>query len=150
MNPSKPDSLLRAIAVVAIAFGLLTIVSGGLTLFGGEAARRSAGAYVPFVLWFNFAAGFAYVAAGAGLWLARRWAAWLAAAIAAATLLVFAAFGVHVMTGGAYEMRTVAAMTLRSAVWLAIAWLAQRRLRTLSGTGPRQSGHAHSGRMPGP
>ncbi len=128
MNHSKPDLLLRAMAVLAIAFGLLTIASGGRTLFGGDAARQSAGAYVPFVLWFNFAAGFAYVVAGAGLWLARQWAARLAAAIAAATLLVFAAFGVHVMTGGAYEMRTVAAMTLRSVVWLAIAWLASRRV----------------------
>ena len=54
---------------------------------------------------------------------------WLASAIATATLLVFAAFGVHVMTGGAYEMRTVAAMTLRSVLWLGIAWLAKRRVR---------------------
>src|SRR5512140_1061656 len=124
MKPSKPDLLLRAVAVLAIAFGLLTIVSGGRTLFGAEAVRQSAGAYVPFVLWFNFVAGFAYVVAGAGLWLQRLWAVRLAAAIAAATLLVFAAFGVHVMTGGAYELRTVAAMTLRSLVWLGIAWLA--------------------------
>jgi hypothetical protein len=128
MKPSKPDLLLRAMAVLAIAFGVLTIFSGGRTLFGPEAVRQSAGAYVPFVLWFNFAAGFAYVVAGAGLWLQRLWAARLAAAIAAATLLVFAAFGVHVLTGGAYEMRTVAAMTLRSLVWLGIAWLASRRV----------------------
>lgn len=128
MKPAKPDLLLRAMAVLAIAFGLLTIVSGGRTLFGAEAVRQSAGAYVPFVLWFNFAAGFAYVVAGAGLWLQRLWAARLAAAIAAATLMVFAAFGVHVMTGGAYEMRTAAAMTLRSVVWLGIAWLASRRV----------------------
>jgi hypothetical protein len=128
MKPSKPELLLRAVAVLAIAFGVLTIFSGGRTLFGPEAVRQSAGAYVPFVLWFNFAAGFAYVVAGAGLWLQRLWAARLAAAIAAATLLVFAAFGVHVLTGGAYEMRTVAAMTLRSLVWLGIAWLASRRV----------------------
>ena len=127
MKAAKPDLLLRTMAVLAIAFGLLTIASGGRTLFGAEAVRQSAGAYVPFVLWFNFAAGFAYVVAGAGLWLQRLWAVRLAAAIAAATLLVFAAFGVHVMTGGAYEMRTVAAMTLRSVVWLGIAWLASRR-----------------------
>jgi hypothetical protein len=137
MNHSKPDLLLRAMAVLAIAFGLLTIASGGRTLFGAEAVRQSAGAYVPFVLWFNFAAGFAYVVAGTGLWLQRLWAARLAAGIAAATVLVFAAFGVHVMTGGAYETRTVAAMTLRSVVWLAIAWLGGSRIRTLQGTAPR-------------
>ena len=128
MNSSNPGPLLRGVAAAAIAFGLLTIGSGGLTLFGGEAARRSAGAYVPFVLWFNFIAGFAYVAAGLGIWWKRRWAGVLAAVLAAATLLVFAAFGVHVLRGGAYEVRTVAAMTLRSALWIAIAWLCLRRL----------------------
>ncbi len=58
-----------AISLVAVAFGLLTIKEGGTILFGGEAARAAAGNYVPFVLWFNFLAGFAYVVAGIGLWL---------------------------------------------------------------------------------
>jgi hypothetical protein len=131
MKSSSPDRLLRGVALAAIAFGLLTIGSGGLTLFGSEAARRSAGDYVPFVLWFNFIAGFGYVAAGLGIWRMRRWAAVLAAVLAAATLLVFAAFGVHVLQGGAYEMRTVAAMTLRSTVWITIAWLCLHRLPRL-------------------
>jgi len=56
---------LRLAAVVAVAFGLLTIKEGGTILFGDEAARAAAGNYVPFVLWFNFMAGFAYVIAGA-------------------------------------------------------------------------------------
>lgn len=119
---------IRATSLVAVGFGLLTIREGGAILFGGEAAQASAGNYVPFVLWFNFLAGFAYVAAGAGLWLGRRWAAILALAIAAATLLVFAAFGAHVGSGGAYEVRTVGAMTLRSLVWAAIGWLAWHRI----------------------
>lgn len=129
MHVPAADRLLRGIALAAGAFGLLTIWAGGTTLFGGAAARQSAGAYVPFVLWFNFLAGFAYVAAAAGLWGRRRWAVALALAIAASTLVVFAAFGVHVLRGGAFEARTVAAMTLRSTVWLAIAWVAARQLR---------------------
>ena len=128
MTTSTPDRGLRAAAAVAVLFGLLTIASGGNALFGGAAARQAAGAYVPFVLWFNFLAGFAYVAAGAGLWLRRRWGATLALAIAGATLLVFVAFGVHVLRGGGYEMRTVGAMTLRTLVWIAIGWLASRRI----------------------
>jgi len=112
--------------VVAVAFGLLTLKEGGTVLFGDEAARSAAGNYVPFVLWFNFLAGFAYVVAGVGLWLQRRWAAWLALAIASATALVFAAFGVHILGHGAYEVRTVIAMTVRTAVWFVIAVLAWR------------------------
>jgi hypothetical protein len=124
---------LSVLALVAIAFGLLTLKAGGSVIFFDGEARRAAGHYVHFVVWFNFLAGFGYVLAGVGLWGLRSWAVWLAAAIAAGTLLTFAAFGVHVYTGGLYEMRTVIAMTLRSGVWLAIALLALRTLR------PRQS-----------
>lgn len=109
---------------IAVAFGIATILSGGRVLFGGEAARASAGAYVSFVLWFNFAAGFAYVVAGAGLLLWRPWAARLSLAIAAATVAVAIAFAIHVLGGGAFEMRTVGAMALRGAVWIIIAGLA--------------------------
>mgnify|MGYP003444535780 CR=1 FL=1 len=117
-----------AISLIAVGFGLLTIKEGGTILFGDAAARAAAGNYVPFVLWFNFLAGFAYVIAGIGLWRQQRWAAWLAAAIAVATALTFAAFGAHVASGGAYEQRTVIGMSLRTLVWTAIAVLAYRRL----------------------
>ena len=113
--------LIRAMSLIAVGFGLLTIKEGGAILFGGEAAQASAGNFVPFVLWFNFLAGFAYVAAGTGLWHWQRWAAWLAVVIAAATAFVFAAFGAHVHAGGAFEMRTVIAMSFRTLVWVAIA-----------------------------
>ena len=93
-----------------------------------DAARLAAGDYVSFVVWFNFLAGFAYVVAATGLAFLQRWSVRMALAIAVATLAVFAAFGVHVMTGGAFELRTVVAMTLRCAVWFAIAALGWRVL----------------------
>src|SRR5512142_1757785 len=116
----KGTIALRVAAAVAVAFGLLTIGEGGSVLFGSGEARRAAGHYVPFVLWFNFLAGFGYVAAGIGLWGRRGWALALAATILAGSALAFLAFGVHVMRGGAYETRTVAAMAVRTTVWLAI------------------------------
>lgn len=119
---------IRGAALLGVGFGLLTIREGGAVLFGDEVARAAAGQYVPFVVGFNFVAGFGYVLAGIGLWMRQPWAAWLAVAIAIATALVFAAFGAHVYTGGAYESRTVGAMMLRTAVWGAIAILAWRRL----------------------
>ncbi|HQU69031.1 MAG TPA: hypothetical protein PLI43_12670 [Albidovulum sp.] len=109
-------------AIVAVIFGLLTIVSGGRALFGGV----DMGAVVPFVLWFNFGAGFAYVLAGIGLWRGAGWAPMLALGIALATLAVFAAFLWHVWSGGAWEARTMGAMILRSGVWIGIAVLAWR------------------------
>lgn len=117
------------ISVVAIAFGLLTIKEGGTVLFVDEAARTAAGNYVPFVLWFNFLAGFAYVVAGAGLWLQKRWAVWLAGYIALATVVTFAALGIYIYAGGLYEQRTLIAMSLRSMVWIVIAVVAISALR---------------------
>jgi hypothetical protein len=112
----------------AIVFGLLTVFSGGMALFGPEAVQAKLGDTVAYVVWFNFLAGFAYVAAGAGLLGGNRWAVGLSAGIAASTLAIFAAFGVHVVSGGAYELRTVLAMGLRSVVWLAITAIAIRKI----------------------
>lgn len=118
----KQSKVLRITGGVAIAFGFLTVASGGATLLGG----LEMGAVVLFVLWFNTLAGLAYILAGLGLWQVRRWAFPLSLAIFAATLLVFAGFGLHVAQGGAFEMRTVFAMALRSAVWGAIALVARQ------------------------
>ena len=113
-------------AVVVSLFGVLTVLSGGRALFGGPEARAAVGDAVPFVLWFNFLAGFAYVTAGIGLMLRTNWAAKLSIAILVATVLVMIAFGVHVLLGGAYEMRTVWAMNLRTVVWGVVVWLVIR------------------------
>lgn len=129
MTTAKRGFRTWAISLVAVLFGLMTIKEGGAVLFGDEAARAAAGNYVPFVLWFNFVSGFAYVFAGIGLWLQQRWAIWLAIAIAAAIVLVFAAFGVHIYSGGDYEQRTVIAMSLRTLIWAVIAALAAQSLR---------------------
>ena len=48
--------------------------------------------------------------------------------LAVATLVVFVAFGVHVLAGGAFELRTVIAMTLRSGFWVTQALLLPRVL----------------------
>ena len=116
---------LKAAGAIGLVFGLLTIFSGGTALFGGEAARAAVGNAVPFVLWFNFIAGFFYVLAGMGLLLKRRSAVWLSVAMA----LVLAAFGLHIAGGGLYEMRTVGAMLLRLAVWTTIATVSWRSMR---------------------
>ncbi len=124
---ARPKSILAA-SIVAMAFGGLTIVSGGTALFGGAVLRAAYGDVVPYVLWFNFLAGFAYVLSGIGLFRSKRWAAQLAVLIAAASALVLAALAIHVATGGAFEMRTVGAMILRTGVWIVIAVLACRAL----------------------
>ena len=113
---------------MAIIFGLLTVLSGGRALFGNEAARVAVGDAVPFVLWFNFIAGFAYVDARIGLFLQHRPAVWVSIGILVATFLVMLAFGLHIAQGGAFEMRTVVAMILRTGVWAAISFVAWKHI----------------------
>ncbi len=117
---------LKAAAVVALVFGVLTVFAGGAALFGGDRTSEIVGNAVPFVLWFNFLAGFAYVAAGAGLLLRRRWALWLSFAIVTGTVLVAIFFGVHILRGGLFEIRTVGALFFRAGVWAAITIVAAR------------------------
>lgn len=105
----------------AIAFGLLTVLSGGRALFGAV----DMGAVVPFVLWFSFCAGFVYVLGGVLLLIRHRLALPVALAILIATIIVFAAFGWRIASGGAFEMRTVGAMTLRTLFWAAVLWAAR-------------------------
>ena len=113
------------LAVAAMAFGAMTLYAGGTALFGGPEARAAVGNAVPFVLWFNFFAGFVYILAGAGLLRRHRWAAYAAILLAAATALIAVAFAIHAVSGGAFEMRTVGALTVRLLFWVIVAVVAK-------------------------
>ncbi len=118
---SKRPIWIWIISFITVVFGIMTIKSGGSVLFIDGEARRIAGNYVNFVLWFNFIAGFFYIATGIGLLFQKNWALTAAIIIAVLTILIFAILGVYIYYGGEYEQRTIAAMSLRSAVWLVIA-----------------------------
>lgn len=121
--------LFTILAAVGLVFGVATVFSGGKVLFGDDAARAAVGDYVPFVVWSNFLMGFAYILAAIGLLRRQPWAAWLAVGIVAVTVSTFVGLAVHILNGGAFEPRTVAAMALRLGVWLMIASTAWRVLR---------------------
>lgn len=130
---------LRLLAIFTVVFGLATIKAGGSVLFGDGEARQAAGAYLPFVVWFNFFAGFGYIVGGIGIFQRKTWSVLVAASLAIGTLITFAFFLNHVISGGAYEVRTMLAMTLRATVWIVAtvtAWrlilLPERRFAGLS------------------
>ncbi len=118
---SKP-AWINFVAFIAFAFGGLTIFSGGSVLFLDGQARADAGAFVPFILWFNFIAGFFYIAASMGIFTWQKWGLTLSRIIFATTVVALVALVVHIASGGNYEMRTLVAMVLRSTVWLAISF----------------------------
>jgi len=117
-------------AIAAIVFGVVTVLTGGRALFGSLESRADFGNVVPFVLWFNFLAGFVYIVAGAGLLLRRRWAVYTSLFIAVSTILVFVGFGVHIIGGGVFERRTIGALTIRSLFWIAVAIVSMRAMKT--------------------
>lgn len=88
-------------AIAAIVFGVGTVLTGGRALFGSLESRADFGKAVPFVLWFNFLAGFFFIVSGAGLLLCRRWAVYTSLCVAVSTIFVFVAFGVHVISWAA-------------------------------------------------
>jgi hypothetical protein len=130
-NNTQRGPIVWTISLVAVGFGFMTLKGGGAVLFGGEAARIAAGNYVPLLLWFNFLSGFVYIAAGIGLWLQKHWAIWLTIGLLAAIAIAFAAFGIHISSGGAFEQRTVIAMSARLLIWTVIAALAARTFRRI-------------------
>ena len=122
---------LRIFSLIAIVFGLLTLKEGGTVIFDIGSARQTAGNFVPSVVWFNFLSGFFYIAAGIGLWIQKRWAASLSIALLISIVIAYMFFGIHVLSGGPYEMRTVYAMALRTFLWGVISAVSYRQMRLL-------------------
>ncbi len=97
-----------------------------------EEGRVAAGNYVPFVLWFNFLAGFLYIVAGVGILMRHSQALLIVKFLAVATLGVFILVLAHVALGGAYEVKTIIAMIFRGGVWAVIWFALTRKQKQLS------------------
>ena len=126
MNANR---IVNGVAYAAIVFGIVTVFTGGRALFGSLESRAEYGKVVPFVLWFNFLAGPVYFVTGVGLLLWKRWAVRISLFLAVSTTLVFVAFGVHVIGGGAFEKRTIGALMLRSLFWIAVTIVSMRSVK---------------------
>lgn len=121
--------LRRLMAVIAIAFGLLTILAGGRVLFGGADPG-----YVVFrpLLAFNTAMGVVYAIVGVALWRDRQWSVRAAGLIAVLNLAALGTIVVLYSSGGGVAVDSLRAMTFRSAVWLAL-WLGAWLTRPVTG-----------------
>lgn len=116
----------KILGLIAVLFAALTLFKSGQVIFGPQSARDAVGDFVPFVVQFNFVAGFLYLLAGIGIFLGRGWALGLSALIAVATLITTAFFARHLVTGGSYEMQTVGALGIRSTFWIVVTFVLWR------------------------
>jgi hypothetical protein len=119
---------LRIFSVIAVVFGLLTLKAGGSVIFNIGSMRQVEGNFVPFVVWFNFLSGSFYIAAGIGLWLQKKWAVLLSIVLMISITLAYIVFGIHVLKGGPYEMRTIYAMALRTFFWVVISIVSVKQI----------------------
>ena len=123
------NAIRRALAVVAVLFGIATLVAGGRVLLGADPGYV---VYRP-LLAYNTAMGVAYVAAGLLAWVDARRATYLAAAIFVLNGLVLGAIAWRYTHAGDVAVESLRAMTLRTGVWLVLflawAWPGRRRSR---------------------
>ena len=109
------------IAAFLILFGLLTVFMGGSVIFDLFGIRAIEGNYVLFVVWANWICGFLYLIAAYGLVKQKRWTSKLLFAAFLLLAITFAAFIMHIQSGGIYERKTIFTMTFRTMITLAIA-----------------------------
>lgn len=115
--------LQKLAALVAILFGVVTMIAGGRVLLGVDPG------YVVFLplLLYNATMGLAYVGAGVMIWRDVTRGRQLAAVIAALNLVVLVAIVVLRRTGAAVAADSVRAMTFRTVVWIVLflltSWL---------------------------
>lgn len=120
----------KALALLAVLFGVMTIFAGSRVLTGTNPG------YVVFLplLIYNTIMGFIYVGVGAIVWRNVNFGRSGAFAIFVLNLIVLAAIGITYTSGGQVAAESVRAMMLRTAIWLVIFsglwWLGRRNADT--------------------
>lgn len=123
MPRGEGGRLVRVMAVVGMAFGAVSIIAGTRVLAGVDQLDY---VVLPWLVAYNVAAGVAGVVVGAGIWLWRRWGATGAAILAGAHASILGVLVGMRLVGEAVATDSLAAMLLRSVIWLAIAGAARQ------------------------
>ncbi|MFP5355597.1 MAG: hypothetical protein ACLGIK_10700 [Gemmatimonadota bacterium] len=110
------SSLQKALAIVAIVFGIATVVAGGRVLAGGDPGYV---VYLPLLV-FNTVMGVAYMAAGGMIWRDRARGQSAAGAILLLNLLALAFIIYQYRAGSAVAVDSLRTMSFRTVVWLLI------------------------------
>lgn len=119
----------RLTAIIAVLFGIATIVVGGRVLLGSDPGYP---VYRP-LLAYNTLMGVAYVAAGILVWINVGRGMYAAATIFALNGLVLGVIGYLYAENAGVAVESLRAMTLRTVVWLVLflglAWLSRQESR---------------------
>jgi len=116
---------MRVAAGLGGLFSALAVFAGGRVLMGLDVPDY---VVLPWLVWYNVGVGMFGVAVAVGVWLGRSWAIAAAVALAAAHGAVLTVLIVLRVGGGAVANDSLGAMTLRTLVWSAIAFVARRAI----------------------
>ncbi len=107
-------------AIVAVIFSLLTTAEGLQVLLGVTQPD-----YIVLrpLLFYNVSMGIVGIFVGMAIWLNSRWAVFLTLTTVTAHFVVLLIVGVIYLVNGGVAEHSVAAMSIRSIVWLVIAWV---------------------------
>ncbi|HEX8041244.1 MAG TPA: hypothetical protein VF490_18980 [Chryseosolibacter sp.] len=118
---------------VLILFGLLTTFLSTSIIFDLFNVRAHEGNYVLLVVQANFISGLLYLLAAFAFYKKKAWAAVPLIISLLALVIAAAGFIVHVHSGGAYETKTIGALTFRIAVNIVLAILVNKHTKKVTG-----------------
>ncbi len=116
-------------ALVGLAFGLLSVLAGTRVLAGID---RPDYVVLRWLVVYNVIAGLAGVAAAAAVWIRRAWGPTAARLLTTAHAAVLVALVGMRFAGADVASDSLAAMTLRTVLWLVIAVVAARAARAVT------------------
>jgi len=106
------------IALVLVAFGLLTLFLSTSLIFDLFDVRADQGNYVLFVVWANFFSSIIYLIAAFGFLAKKYWTTLLLGLTSFYLFATFIRFLIYVSSGGIHETKTMSALVFRIAVTL--------------------------------
>lgn len=116
----------KVLSLVAVAFGLVTIVAGTRVLIGSDPGYK---VFLPLLL-YNTAMGVAYIAAGITMWVSIKRGRDLAGAIFAFNILVLGMIGYLYAKESYIAVESIRAMSFRTIVWfllfIGMIWVYRR------------------------
>lgn len=123
------NKLVKIAAVVAVFFGLLTIIAGGGVIADLFGMREKEGNYVSFVVWANFICGFLYLFASYGFFKRKKWTATVLSLTVWILIAAFIVLIVWILNKEPYETKTIFALSFRVLITLGLWWVARGKLR---------------------
>ncbi len=120
----KPG-VIKLAAFVSLILGLATVFAGGSVIFDLFGMRERQGNYVLFVVWANFICGFLYIISSFGFFKFKKWTVRVLGLAVVILLVTFSGLVIWILKGNIYETKTVAAMSFRTVITLALWWVAK-------------------------